>query len=125
MPLLFAFLVAFVLTVMLVPVVARVARARGLVAQPTYDRWHERAIPNVGGISMLVPFLVVLVGTGLVQEMAPAVICCVLMYLIGIGDDLHPVRPATKLVLQMLVAAVLLLLLPPSNHRARRPLDPD
>jgi hypothetical protein len=26
------------------------------------------------------------------------------MFLIGLGDDLHPVRPATKLVLQMLAA---------------------
>ena len=100
MPLLLPFLIALALSLALVPVVIRVARARGLVAHPTSDRWHRQPIPNVGGVAIFVPFMLALVVSGVVQELAPVAAGCTLMYLIGLGDDLHPVRPATKLVLE-------------------------
>ncbi|HEX5216145.1 MAG TPA: hypothetical protein VFV98_11830 [Vicinamibacterales bacterium] len=123
MPLLLPFLIAFALTLALVPVVSRVARARGLVAHPSTDRWHRQPIPNVGGAAMLVPFMLALVFSGVVTELAPVVAGCSLMFIIGLGDDLHPVRPATKFVLQMLAASVMLVLLPPFSITGAPTLD--
>ena len=107
MRLLLPFLIGFAMSVALVPVVVRVARARGLVAHPTDDRWHRQPIPNVGGAAIFIPFMLAIVVSGVGQELAPVVAGCTLMYLIGLGDDLHPVRPATKLVLQMLAASAI------------------
>ena len=123
MPLLLPFLIAFVSSLALVPVVVRVGRARGLVAHPSSDRWHRQPIPNVGGAAIFVPFVLALVVSGVVLELAPVVAGCTLMYLIGLGDDLHPVRPATKLVLQMLAASVMLVLLPPFSITGAPTLD--
>jgi len=123
MPLLLPFLIAFALTLALVPVVKRVARARALVAHPSEDRWHRQPIPNVGGVAIFVPFMLALVVSGIVAELAPVVAGCSLMFLIGLGDDLHPVRPATKLVLQMLAASVMLVLLPPFSITGAPTLD--
>ena len=112
MPLVLPFFTAFVLTAILVPIVGRIARAQGLYAHPTYDRWHRRPVPNVGGIAMLIPLVAVLAINGVAGRMAPVIVAAVLMFAMGFADDLRPFRPGTKLVFQMIVAAVLIFLLP-------------
>jgi UDP-GlcNAc:undecaprenyl-phosphate GlcNAc-1-phosphate transferase len=112
MPLLFAFVTAFVFTVILVPLVGQFARARGLYAQPSYDRWHRRPVPNVGGLAMLPPLLFVCALGGLLGPLRPVLVGSTLMFLVGLIDDFRIFRPGTKLVLQMLAAAALLYLLP-------------
>jgi UDP-GlcNAc:undecaprenyl-phosphate GlcNAc-1-phosphate transferase len=112
MPLFFSFLTAFVFTVVLVPLVGQIARVRGLTSQPTYDRWAHRSVPIVGGIAMIGPLLFASALSGLFGPLQPVLVGSTLMFLLGLADDIHPLRPATKLVLQMLVAAVMLVLLP-------------
>jgi UDP-GlcNAc:undecaprenyl-phosphate/decaprenyl-phosphate GlcNAc-1-phosphate transferase len=122
-PIAAAFLASFGLTALLVPVVGRIARARGVYAQPTYDRWHQRPVPNVGGIAMLLPVLIVCAAGGLLPAIGPLLLASTLMFLLGLVDDLSPVRPASKLVIQMLIAAVLLYLLPPVRLIGEPTLD--
>ena len=110
MPLFLTFLIAFTLTVLLVPLVKRAAHGLGLFAYPTYDRWHTTAVPNVGGAAMLLPLLLVATVAGPTPEVLAVVVTATLMYGVGVMDDLRPLRPQTKLVLQMAVAATFLLL---------------
>ena len=112
MPLFLVFLTAFVFTVILVPLVGQFARARGMYAQPSYDRWHRRPVPKVGGIAMMAPLLFVAAVSGVVTELFPVLLATSLMFVVGLVDDFRAFRPATKLVLQMLVAAVFLFLVP-------------
>lgn len=112
MSLLFAFLSAFVCSVVLVPLVGQFARTRGLTSQPTFDRWARRSVPNVGGIAMVGPLLFSAAVSGILGPLAPVLVASTLMFLVGLVDDVRPLRPASKLVLQMLVAAVLLFLMP-------------
>jgi UDP-GlcNAc:undecaprenyl-phosphate GlcNAc-1-phosphate transferase len=112
MVLFLSFLTSLAVTVMLVPVVGRAARSLGLYAHPSYDRWHQYPVPNVGGVAMLIPLLLVMWLGGLLPELGPLTWACVLMFGVGLADDLHPLRPSTKLVLQMAVAALLLWMLP-------------
>lgn len=112
MPLLFAFLTAFVFTVILVPIVGQFARSRGLTSQPSYNRWARRSVPNVGGVALIGPLLFAAALGGVASELRPVLVASTLMFCVGLADDLRAFRPATKLVLQMLVAAVLLALLP-------------
>src|SRR5262245_43986179 len=123
MSIFFAFLTAFVLTVLLVPLVARVARVRGLYAQPTFDRWHRRPVPNVGGIAMLLPLVFVVLAAGLFNPLGPVMGASPRMFAVGRADDLHPMRPGTKLVLQMLVAAALLSVMPGLRITGQPALD--
>jgi UDP-GlcNAc:undecaprenyl-phosphate/decaprenyl-phosphate GlcNAc-1-phosphate transferase len=112
MSLVLAFLTAFALTVILVPLVAQFARARNMYAQPSYDRWHRRPVPKIGGLAMLPPLLIVCTVGGFVPKLYPVLVGATLMFGVGLVDDFRTFRPATKLVLQMLAAAVLLFLLP-------------
>jgi UDP-GlcNAc:undecaprenyl-phosphate GlcNAc-1-phosphate transferase len=112
MSLLIAFLAALVLTVLFTPLVGYLARARGLYAQPSIDRWHKRPVPVVGGVAMMMALLLVSLVAGITQPLLPVLVASTLMFVVGLVDDFRPLPPATKFVLQMLVAAVLLYLLP-------------
>ncbi len=112
MVLLLAVAATFLLTVVSVPIVGRVARALGLYAYPTYDRWHSEAVPKVGGAAMLAPLLLVLAFVGFNTELGPVVVAVTLMFGVGLVDDLRRIGPAAKLVAQMLVAVVFLVLEP-------------
>jgi UDP-GlcNAc:undecaprenyl-phosphate GlcNAc-1-phosphate transferase len=102
----------FVLTLLCVPIVSRAARSLGLLAFPSYDRWHSEAVPKVGGVAMFLP-LAVLAAIMPRAELLPMGVAVTLMFAMGLVDDLWRIRPATKLVVQMLVAVVFLLLSPP------------
>ena len=112
MSLLFAFVTAVILTVLLVPVALRVARARGFVSQPSDDRWHPHPVPTLGGLAMLLPLLLVLSGGGLLPDLWPVTLASTLMFCLGMVDDRAPLKPATKLVMQVCIAGLLLALLP-------------
>lgn len=112
MSLLFPFVTALVLTVVLVPLVGQFARGRGLTSQPAVDRWARRPVPTVGGIAMMGPFVFTAALAGFLGPLRPVVVASALMFVVGLADDLRPLRPTTKLVLQMLAAAVCLALLP-------------
>ena len=82
------------------------AHRLGAVARPRDDRWHQRPIPLFGGLALALgawaamvpalggasPLLVVVAGGA----------ACVL---VGLTDDLRPLKPQTKLTAQLLVAA--------------------
>jgi UDP-GlcNAc:undecaprenyl-phosphate GlcNAc-1-phosphate transferase len=88
-------------------VCAPLAQRLGAVARPRHDRWHQRPIPLFGGLALALgawaamvpalggasPLLVVVAGGA----------ACVL---VGLTDDLRPLKPQTKLTAQLLVAAV-------------------
>ena len=65
---------------------------------------------------MIGPLVFVLAFAGLGPSLLPVLVATTLMFAVGLADDLRTFRPATKLVLQMAVAAVFLSLAP-ALHR--------
>jgi UDP-GlcNAc:undecaprenyl-phosphate GlcNAc-1-phosphate transferase len=106
------FLIAFVLTALLVPLVGLAARTLGLSAKPSGGRWRARPVPQFGGVAMFAGLLAVLWTGGLLPDLWPITLCTGLMFSIGLADDLRPIGPTTKMVLQTTAAAVFLYLLP-------------
>lgn len=98
-----AFAVSVVLTLL-----ARVLAPRlGAVAVPKADRWHRSQIPLLGGTAIagaiVVGALVVPVRDhGIWALLGGALTLC----LVGLVDDLRPLKPQTKLVSQIIVASV-------------------
>jgi len=97
----------FAATVVLVPACRVLARRIGCVAAPKTDRWHRTATPLLGGVAIALP---VILGAGYFAEsrivMVP-IACAAAMFLVGIVDDLHSIKPVTKLVAQIVVASIL------------------
>jgi len=96
---------AFLLTIMSVPVVSRFATRWGCVAIPNRERWHTRPTPTLGGLAFLPPFLLVaLLASPDISTILPFFVIATAMFAVGMYDDLRQLRPAGKLICQLIVA---------------------
>lgn len=119
-----AFIFACVIAVSTTPVVRAAARGRGLVAQPSKDRWHSAPTALFGGVAIFAALAVTIASFWLVNARAGAVdvtapewrqvlgitVAGALMFVTGLVDDLIHLRPSSKIVVQALAAAVLVTL---------------
>jgi UDP-GlcNAc:undecaprenyl-phosphate GlcNAc-1-phosphate transferase len=87
----------------------RRARRGGLVTQPREDRWHREPVPLLGGVAIMTGVLVAIVAVpGAVGRFGPFVAAALVMGLVGLFDDIRPLRPQAKLVAQIVFAAALM-----------------
>jgi UDP-GlcNAc:undecaprenyl-phosphate GlcNAc-1-phosphate transferase len=102
---------ALVLAAGLTPVLAFVARRYGIVAQPARDRWHETPTPLLGGVALFLAIAVPVLCRVPFSPLTAAVLVgggCV--FVMGLVDDVVSLRPATKLVGQVVAATLAVLL---------------
>jgi UDP-GlcNAc:undecaprenyl-phosphate GlcNAc-1-phosphate transferase len=105
-----AFLTAFVFTVGLVAVTARVCRKYGWVAKPRADRWHKGTPAMFGGVPLWLGFVVACViflpwSSHLAWKLVGL---SSLMFILGLVDDAVHLRPRSKFFLQLLATALVL-----------------
>ncbi len=105
--------VAFLLSILLVPVVRRLSFRVGRVAQPRKDRWHSTPTPTLGGIGMFGAFLPTVLFVGLIsghltQLRWSLLVSSVLMFAWGLFDDFKRISPPAKLVGQILAASLVI-----------------
>lgn len=95
------------------PLVIALATRLGIEDVPSSQNWHSRATPLLGGAAILVA-LGVGIGVSAHQDRIAwaAMSSMVLFALVGLTDDLRPVRPPVKLGLMVPGAIVPLLLWP-------------
>ena len=99
---------AFVLT----PACRRMARRLGLVAAPSEGRWHRRPTALLGGPAIAIGSLAAFLLTSGPQPgplLAAWVAGAALISMLGLFDDVRHLRPASKLIGQILVAMIPLL----------------
>lgn len=114
---------AFLICLVLTPVVRHFARVYGWLAAPANDRWHTRPTALMGGIAIyaavvlaLLPILelsdivILFKGNGAPEPSMPAcavlIIGITLLFLLGLVDDFLRIKPHAKLLGQILVAAL-------------------
>jgi UDP-GlcNAc:undecaprenyl-phosphate GlcNAc-1-phosphate transferase len=102
------FFFALLVSLALVPVCRSLALRLGFVATPRADRWHARPIALCGGVAIGVTLF-----TGLlVFRSIPAIPIlaggAALMFAAGLADDVLRMKPFTKLVIQIAIAAIFL-----------------
>ena len=120
-----AWVVSFVLAVGATLVVMRVARAKGLVAKPSSERWHKKPTALFGGVAIFVAAMVCAlfflpahpawIGLGLGASF---------IFAVGVYDDLHAMVPAKKFIAQLIGACVFLALYYGGNGMAEQPMSP-
>lgn len=97
------------------PVLRSLSVRIGWVAQIRSDRWSSRQVPTLGGVGIFVAFCITLLVSGLrlrgiFESVWYLLICCGLMFLLGLYDDIKKIKPPTKLIWQMLAATILIFL---------------
>ena len=96
---------SFLLTILFVPLIARLATRCGYVALPKEERWHAWPTPTLGGIAFFLGFLLPLLFLSPhFSSTWPFFLIVTQMFIVGIYDDLNRINPATKLIGQIISA---------------------
>ncbi len=112
------FIIATVASAMLTPLARRLAFRLNLVSAPGGRHMHAQAIPRLGGVSIFAAMalsMVVLAVFGRVEQLFDAAtlskwyglaIGGVLMFAMGLADDIKGVRALYKLLIQLIAASI-------------------
>lgn len=105
-----AFLLALIITYVLTPLVKRFAVAVGAIDKPDARKVHQAAIPRLGGLAIFLGYM----GSVLLNDSIPHdhklfgfVLGTVILVIVGIWDDIKQIEPKTKLMGQIIAAAIL------------------
>ena len=97
---------AFGVSLLLVPVCRRGAIQLGYLAKPRHDRWHRRPTALLGGVAIAATVLLVHVSIEGLHALPVLVTGVGLMFAVGLIDDLVSLKPYTKLVAEVAIAAL-------------------
>jgi UDP-N-acetylmuramyl pentapeptide phosphotransferase/UDP-N-acetylglucosamine-1-phosphate transferase len=110
----FAVLIALAVSVFItwfsIPIVVRVATMRNLTDLPGKRKIHKREIPTLGGIAIFAGFSTSFLMSidGFMQGVNYFTFALLLLFFIGMKDDLIPVDPKKKLFAEILAAICLI-----------------
>ncbi|GGG13103.1 undecaprenyl-phosphate alpha-N-acetylglucosaminyl 1-phosphate transferase [Lysinibacillus alkalisoli] len=100
-------IVAFMASILLTPLVKRLAFRIGAVDAPNYRKVHSRIMPRLGGLAV---FLAFIIGFAVYQPESPYTLAIVLGALIivitGVLDDMYEISAKAKLIGQIAAALI-------------------
>ena len=98
------YVAALLVSASLVPMCRSIALRNGFVARPREDRWHRNPTALLGGIAIAVTAIGLALASGDVQRLALP-LAGGLIFLLGVADDILPLKPSTKLIAEIVVAS--------------------
>ncbi len=102
---------AFLLTFLVAPVVIEVATRNGIYDRPNQRKIHPRRVSSLGGVSILVGFLITclfFIPFSSDSEIRLYLATGVVVFLLGLKDDLSDLSAKNKLIGQLFIAAVII-----------------
>jgi UDP-GlcNAc:undecaprenyl-phosphate GlcNAc-1-phosphate transferase len=107
----FTLVVCFFSSILLTPLVKKLAFLIGATDKPNYRKVHQRIMPRLGGLAIFLSFII---GTLLYKPINaayfPIVIGSIIIILTGMLDDVKEISPKLKLLGQIAAAAVVVIL---------------
>ncbi|MCU0352290.1 MAG: undecaprenyl/decaprenyl-phosphate alpha-N-acetylglucosaminyl 1-phosphate transferase [Cytophagales bacterium] len=106
--LLLAFLWAFVVSVFAVPSIVQVAHAKKLLNEPNGRSVHASLTPRLGGMAIFAGFVSALAIFGRLEQGIQYVLAgAILLFFIGLKDDIVPVSAFKKFFVQLLSTGII------------------
>lgn len=108
--LLLSFLTAFALTYFAIPSIIQVAQDKHLFDEPTHRSSHTVKTPSLGGIGIFsgaIFSIVLWTPFGAFGNLQYILCAFIILFLIGVKDDLAPMSPYKKMTGQIVAAAIL------------------
>jgi UDP-GlcNAc:undecaprenyl-phosphate/decaprenyl-phosphate GlcNAc-1-phosphate transferase len=112
----YIFIIGFsiLLTVLAIPSILHVARERHLYDDlGSFRKHHDHGIPRLGGVGIFVSFTITSLLFGFADKSLPInylLTACIILFAMGLKDDLAGVHSTTKFIMQFIVAAILVIL---------------
>ena len=101
-------LVSFLLGLAGMPLIIRIAKAKGFVVRPNKRMSHEGAVPNIGGLNICFSFLITYLLFNPTSQTQFFLIGLFTIMLIGFIDDVLILKPTTKLLGETLAGIALI-----------------
>lgn len=114
-----SFVVALICGLIFLPIVRKYSYKWGFIAQPRDDRWHDKPTATLGGVGIFAAFICgLLVIQFFIQDlilesntinqkpMWGLLAGSILIFVLGIIDDLKQISPPIKLVWQLIAAVI-------------------
>ncbi len=103
------FLVALAVALIVTPLAIKLAPKIGAMDIPKDERrMHSKAMPRFGGLAIFAGMMIsLLIYNHGDKEITSIMVCCVMIYIVGVIDDLKTLKPGLKLLGQVVSAAVL------------------
>lgn len=99
--------VTFLVSVLLVPIVKKVAEHVGAMDVPNARKVHKKPMPRLGGLAIYIAFLLGYILYGQIStQMISILIGSFLLIIVGIFDDINSVPAKYKFLVQTIAAAV-------------------
>lgn len=102
------------ITLLSIPSILHVARSRHLYDDVGHFRkQHDHGIPRLGGVAIFVSFTITILLFSIIDKALPIsylLLACIILFTMGLKDDLSGVNSSTKFFIQFVVAAILVLL---------------
>ncbi len=107
---------SFVLSFVLVPITINIAKHVNAISVPKDRHIHKKSTPLLGGLAIFLSYMVILVISVsysnfeflIVGRQLPIILAAsVLLLLVGIIDDINPIKPRHKLIVQIIVAILI------------------
>jgi UDP-GlcNAc:undecaprenyl-phosphate/decaprenyl-phosphate GlcNAc-1-phosphate transferase len=106
------FIVAFCLTGYIIPSIVKISRAKGLCDFPNGRTSHSFATPTFGRIAVFIGFVLAMVlvaGSHSIFEQRYIFAGLIIIFFIGVKDDILVIDPMKKLAGQIIAASILVL----------------
>ncbi len=103
-------LVTFLVSVILVPIAKKIAKHCNAIDMPNERKVHKVPIPRMGGIAIYGAFLVGYILYGeITTQMLSILIGSFIIVLLGIFDDVNPIRARNKFIVQIIAAIIVVI----------------
>jgi UDP-GlcNAc:undecaprenyl-phosphate GlcNAc-1-phosphate transferase len=109
------FLISFIASLALVPAIRSLSFRTHQVVIPRTDRWHRKPTPTLGGVGIFVAFTATLFVSSLTNNAQDLfstrwsiLVGILIIFSIGLYDDIKHINPPTKLAFQILAATLVI-----------------
>src|ERR1044072_2654890 len=92
------FVLAFALSLAVVPLCRLIATRLGFVARPREDRLHRGTVARFGGVGIFSVLMLCCAAFGVVRGQPVLVGSAALMFAAGLVDDVLSIKPATNVI---------------------------
>lgn len=106
-------ILTLILTLIFIPTIKKIAIHVNLVDKPNHRKLHTKAVPLIGGISIAITSIIVLIISGnqlsIIKEYLPILASGFTLLIVGIIDDKTDLSAKYKLAIQLLLAFIVAL----------------
>lgn len=98
---------SMIISLIITPIVIAVSKKLDIVDRPNFRKIHTKPISLLGGSVILISFFIgIWLGHPIENEIKPLLLGALVIYLIGLIDDIYDLKPILKLLGQILAALV-------------------